>query len=63
MNYIRKRCGHGFVGSYAKPYGGKKERKPKTINYQVYGAKKTKYFKGGSASQQDKSANSGAYVV
>lgn len=60
MNYIRKRCGHGFEGTYAIPYGGKKS---KHVSYNVYGSKKTKYYKGNGIVNSNKVANTGAYVV
>jgi hypothetical protein len=64
MNYIRKRCGRGFSGNYATPYGGKKKSgKPKHPTYQVYNGPRTKFFKGKGISFNEKASNSGTYVV
>ena len=64
MNYIRKRRGHGFTGTYAAPYGGKVKRSGiKNPTYHVYNGPKTKYYKGSGVANQDKTANIGAYVV
>lgn len=62
--YVRKRCGRGFTGTYATPYGGKKIRKPKVPQAKdIYHGQSTKFFKGKGVGFTEKASNSGTYVV